>query len=615
MPLSEWLVHTFNYIIEKRDFPDLWSEGIRSAVFKSGPRNIVENYRGITILPILEKVFEAAVYKRLSFVNEAFNKIDPFNGGFLHGSRTADNLFIINGLIQRQLIIGQPLYICFVDFSKAFDLVNRNILFYKLIKSGWHGRVVDTLRSLYRKTQYRVKHKGYLSEPILDSTGVNQGGVASGLLFRKYMSDLILYLDAEVGICVEDMIISHLLWADDLVLLANGVAGLQKQLDGLLRFTSDNHAIVNAIKTKCMAFGNVTPFAVKFNGKVIEQVDRYKYVGNIARSTKRYDEDIFSENYAYLCDQARKALYSVRKRTSCLGNLPPKIMFHIFDTVVKPILTYGSDVWGANKTGLTAINKVFLRFVRCTLGVKATTCNIIVFGECGRMPPSIACKIAIMCYMNRLYHLPERSIVKKVYNVLENLHLQGFTTWITKVRELIHNYNLNVEMDKESFKRACKGAVSNKFIEDWNAELNDTQKNPLLRTYKQIKTEFTMEPYLDLVQNYRYRKAISSIRTSSHTLAVEYGRHHNIPLNMRLCHTCCMIEDEMHFITNCKINQVERDILYSNIIQVDQSFMDLHAIDKFVYVFSSRNPQILTWLGKFIHKSLSARNESQCGYP
>ena len=87
----------------------------------------------------------------------------------------------------------------------------------------------------------------------------------------------------------------------------------------------------------------------------------------------------------------------------------------------------------------------------------------------------------------------------------------------------------------------------------------------------------TMEPYLDLVQNYRYRKAISSIRTSSHTLAVEYGRHHNIPLNMRLCHTCCMIDDEMHFIMNCKINQVERDILYSNIMQVDQSFVDLHA--------------------------------------
>ena len=76
-----------------------------------------------------------------------------------------------------------------------------------------------------------------------------------------------------------------------------------------------------------------------------------------------------------------------------------------------------------------------------------------------------------------------------------------------------------------------------------------------------------------------------------------------------------MIEDEMQFSTNCKINQVEKDLLNCNIMQVDQSFMDLHTTDKFVYLFSSRNPQIQTWLGKFIHRSMSARNESQCGYP
>ena len=73
-----------------------------------------------------------------------------------------------------------------------------------------------------------------------------------------------------------------------------------------------------------------------------------------------------------------------------------------------------------------------------------------------------------------------------------------------------------------------------------------------------------MEPYLDLVQSYRYRKAISSIKNSSHTLAVEYGRHHNIPQNMRLCHTCYIVEDEMYFITICKINQIERGILVSS---------------------------------------------------
>ena len=89
-------------------------------------------------------IFETAVHNRLSFINEAFDKIDKRNGGFLKGSRTSDNMFILNGMIERQLIKGKPLYVCYVDFSKAFDVVNRHILFYKIIKSGWHGRVVDT---------------------------------------------------------------------------------------------------------------------------------------------------------------------------------------------------------------------------------------------------------------------------------------------------------------------------------------------------------------------------------------------------------------------------------------------------------------------------------------
>ena len=67
-------------------------------------------------------------------MNEAFSVTDKFNGGFLKGSRTSDNIFIIQGLVQRQLALRKPLFICFVDFSKAFDLVNRNLSFFKLMK-------------------------------------------------------------------------------------------------------------------------------------------------------------------------------------------------------------------------------------------------------------------------------------------------------------------------------------------------------------------------------------------------------------------------------------------------------------------------------------------------
>ena len=83
------------------------------------------NYRGITVLPVHEKVFELAVQRRLEFVND---KADRHNGGFACGNRTSDNIFILHGLIQRQLSLGQPLIVIFVDFTKAFDLVNRNIL-------------------------------------------------------------------------------------------------------------------------------------------------------------------------------------------------------------------------------------------------------------------------------------------------------------------------------------------------------------------------------------------------------------------------------------------------------------------------------------------------------
>ena len=160
---------------------------MRTAIYKADARLDSGNYRGITVLPMIEKIFETAVYNRLQFVNEAFNKKDRYNGGFMPGMRTSDNMFILHGLTQRQISMGKSLYLCYIDFSRAFDLLSRNILFYKIMKGGWCGRVIDTLRDLYNKTHFKVKHNGNLSPPILQSIGVNQGGVASGLLFRKYM--------------------------------------------------------------------------------------------------------------------------------------------------------------------------------------------------------------------------------------------------------------------------------------------------------------------------------------------------------------------------------------------------------------------------------------------
>ena len=111
-----------------------------------------------------------------------------------------------------------------------------------------------------------------LSPPILNEIGVNQGGVCSGLLFRKYMSDLEQYLMSEQGICIDENIVGHLLWADELILFSDSVAGLQKQLNGVMKFCSDNRMIVNESKTKEMQFGKKGNFEVYFNGTRIDEV-------------------------------------------------------------------------------------------------------------------------------------------------------------------------------------------------------------------------------------------------------------------------------------------------------------------------------------------------------
>ena len=106
---------------------------------------------------------------------------------------------------------------------------------------------------------------------------------------------------------VKVFVLVYLLWTDDLILFSDTPNGLQKQLNGLYTFCANNHMIVNEAKSKVVCFVKQAQFCVSFNHKEIEQVDRYKYLGNIIRRVDRHQQDIFADNYKYLCEQASKA--------------------------------------------------------------------------------------------------------------------------------------------------------------------------------------------------------------------------------------------------------------------------------------------------------------------
>ena len=204
-------------------YPSTWGEGLRVAIPK-GEGDI----RPITIERIFPKILETVLDQRINFINEAFQKTDCYNGGFLKDSRTQDNLFILTSCLQKQLLTGQKVYLAFVDFKKAFNYDNHYILIYKLLKHGMSGRFVSLMKDMYStiKGIIKVNNKIYI-DTVDDLCGTNQGGPLSPNMFRCMLSDLKEYLDEHFGICLDDEILLHLLWADDLVLMASSPDGLQ----------------------------------------------------------------------------------------------------------------------------------------------------------------------------------------------------------------------------------------------------------------------------------------------------------------------------------------------------------------------------------------------------
>ena len=269
-----------------------------------------------------------------------------------------------------------------------------------------------------------------------------------------------------------------------------------------------------------------------------------KYYLLIISSVSRNTQDPFRNNYKYLCDQARKAEFSLYKKVRCISPLSPPIMFKLFESLIKPILVYASDIWGVMQTGKSTIDKVFYKYVRCALGVKATTSNLIVTGECGLFPPSVSCELSTLKFWNRVKQMPKDTLVNQVYSELYNLHEIGFHTWVTRICELARKHDMHAHSDNDSIHNShptYRRQVLNRFINDWESDVQNINIHPKSRTYAKFKHIFQCEPYLNIVKTKKHRIAISKLRCSSHTLAIEVGRHSSpvTPLVERVSYMWC----------------------------------------------------------------------------
>ena len=231
---------------------------------------------------------------------------------------------------------------------------------------------------------------------------------------------------------------------------------------------------------------------------------------------------------AIVCSTGYSGADQNKHQTKAIRSLQPTVMFYMFDVLIRPILTYGSDVWGFNKTVANTLDKVLLNYNRCILQVEATTRNAIVYGECGKFPPSVYCHWNVLSYYHRLLTMPEGKVVISVFNMLFNLSEQGFQTWSTRVCELALAYNININetanMKSDQFKSLSQNIVKQDFIDKWNCEVKGNPST-ILKTYALYESQYVTEAYLGLISNPKHRIAPSKLRASSHNLEIERGRY------------------------------------------------------------------------------------------
>ena len=176
------------------------------------------------------------------------------------------------------------LFVAFIDFRKAYDKINRNLLLLKLQKRGIKGLFYRNLKAIYTDISYIIKVKGGYLDPIPSTLGLKQGGVLSPSLFNIFIDDIKHIFDNSCDpIQMFDVPISHLLYADDLILMSSSCEGLNQCLEKLRLYCSTWKMEVNLKKSQVIVFNSagrlLTGYNFRFGDEMLEQVKTYCYLG------------------------------------------------------------------------------------------------------------------------------------------------------------------------------------------------------------------------------------------------------------------------------------------------------------------------------------------------
>ena len=302
---------------------------------KQGNLGDVSNYRGITISPILTKVFEHAL--KVLFSDHLKTSSNQF--GFKKGNSTSHAIYCLKETVDYYINHGSHVYCSFLDASKAFDRLVHAGLFIKMINKNVPKTFLDFIISWYDGLYCRVLWDGNYSAWFHVSAGVRQGGVLSPDFYGLYVDELFTIVQASgIGCYYMSKFAAALMYADDIALLAPSMRGLQKLLHICEQYCLDWDIRLNAKKSKNLSFGKgpSPSFCLKLNGSPIDWVKQWKYLGVTLIQGPRFG--------CCIDDAVRKFYRAANSILRVDGQSNDLVMLSLLETHCVPVLSYDIEV-------------------------------------------------------------------------------------------------------------------------------------------------------------------------------------------------------------------------------------------------------------------------------
>lgn len=356
---SEFLVKPLQKILntslKQGVFPTEWKRSRVCPIHKQGRRDLIQNYRPISILSVFAKIYESILFKNI--YNQTSNIIDVNQHGFFQGRSAVTNLCNFTQAASNALVNRKQIDVIYTDFSKAFDKVYHSILLNKMADIGFSDNLVKLFTSYLIERKQHVECMGYTSESYSATSGVPQGSNLGPLLFIIFIND--------IQYCIRHS--DFLMYADDFKIFKKIVTyadceQLQQDLTAVYNWSINNKLPFNINKCLVISYtrklDNVI-FNYAMNNSQLNRKNETKDLGVLFQSQLTFTSHITSlENSCY------KILGFIFRITRDFNNTD--IIIKLFNSLIRTKLEYATEIWNPyytyQKLIIEKIQKKCLRY-------------------------------------------------------------------------------------------------------------------------------------------------------------------------------------------------------------------------------------------------------------